>query len=98
MQLATNPETGNEEVAGYVMLDMPENETGPFRGGVEKLLVSPRWRERGVARRVMGFLEVVARREGRGLLVSCPFFLVCFLAGWEGFRRVGIGLRPRADA
>ncbi|PVH82617.1 acetyltransferase [Cadophora sp. DSE1049] len=69
MQLARNPETGKEEVAGYVMLAMPESETGPFRGGVEKLLVSPRWRERGIARRVMRVLEDVANREGRGLLM-----------------------------
>ncbi|KAG4414076.1 hypothetical protein IFR04_012777 [Cadophora malorum] len=69
MQLATNPETGKEELAGYVMLAMPESETGPFRGGVEKLLVSPRWREKGVARRVMGMLEEVAKKEGRGLLM-----------------------------
>jgi len=69
MQLATNPETGKEELAGYVMLAMPESETGPFRGGVEKLFVSPRWREKGVARRVMGMLEEVAKKEGRGLLM-----------------------------
>ncbi|KAG4440156.1 hypothetical protein IFR05_004365 [Cadophora sp. M221] len=69
MQLASDPKTGNEEVAGYVMLDMPESETGPFRGGVEKLLVSPRWREKGIARRVMRKLEEIARREGRGLLM-----------------------------
>ncbi|KAL2061930.1 hypothetical protein VTL71DRAFT_7308 [Oculimacula yallundae] len=69
MQMATNPETGKEEVAGYVMLAMPESETGPFRGSVEKLLVSPRWREKGVARRVMVLLEEVAVKEGRGLLM-----------------------------
>ncbi|KAH7313126.1 acetyltransferase, partial [Rhexocercosporidium sp. MPI-PUGE-AT-0058] len=69
MQLATSPGTGKEEVAGYVMLDMPESETGPFRGGVEKLLVSPRWRERGIARSVMGVLEEIAVKEGRKLLM-----------------------------
>ena len=70
MQLATSPATGHQELAGYVMLAMPESETGPFRGGVEKLLVSPRWREKGVARRVMVMLEELAKKEGRGLLVS----------------------------
>ncbi|KAK0102202.1 hypothetical protein ONS96_006163 [Cadophora gregata f. sp. sojae] len=68
MQLATSPETGKEELAGYVMLAMPVSETGMFRGGVEKLLVSPRWREKGAARRVMGLLEDIAKKEGRGLL------------------------------
>lgn len=61
-------ETG--ELAGFVSLYMPPGETGPFRGSVEKLLVSPEWRMRGVARAVMGKLEVVARGCGRTLLVS----------------------------
>lgn len=34
------------EVAGYVMLGKPVTETGPFRGSVEKLLVSPKFRLR----------------------------------------------------
>jgi ribosomal protein S18 acetylase RimI-like enzyme len=50
---------------------MPVTETGPFRGEVNKLMVSPRHRRRGIARRVMGLLEEVARERGRHLLVSC---------------------------
>ncbi|CZT03731.1 uncharacterized protein RAG0_10400 [Rhynchosporium agropyri] len=68
MQMAKDSKTGIEEVAGYVMLDMPQSETVPFRGGVEKLLVSPRWRQKGIARRVMEMLEEVALSENRGLL------------------------------
>jgi len=116
MQLATNVETGKEEVVGYVMckffrtnslpfaissriilsrdiwernfmlflerswlhacwlhcypVDMPFAETGPFRGVVEKLLVSPAWRKKGIARALMKKLEEVAQKEGRSLLVS----------------------------
>ncbi len=62
-------ETENE-VAGYVCLMMPNTETGPFRGEVNKLMVSPEHRRKGVARRVMGMLEGYAKGRGRGLLVS----------------------------
>jgi GNAT superfamily N-acetyltransferase len=58
------------EVAGYVCLMMPVTETGPFRGEVNTLMVNPRHRRKGVARRVMGLLEDVARERGRHLLVS----------------------------
>ena len=72
VQQATN-DAGQEEVAGFVVLShaKPVAETGPFRGEVEKLLVSPNYRRRGVARRLMRKLEEVARGEGRTLLVSC---------------------------
>ncbi|RMY47915.1 hypothetical protein D0865_08396 [Hortaea werneckii] len=56
------------EVAGFVSLDMPFSETGPFRGMVEKMLVSPRHRYKGVARRVMAELERVAIERGRTVL------------------------------
>jgi ribosomal protein S18 acetylase RimI-like enzyme len=59
-----------DELVGYVSLWMPPSETGPFRGAVEKLLVSPRWRYKGIARRLMARLEGVATEKGRGLLVS----------------------------
>lgn len=58
------------EVAGYVCLYMPPSETGPFRGEVEKLMVSPDHRFKGVARRVMGKLESEAVERGRWLMVS----------------------------
>ena len=49
MQMAVS-ESGQEELAGYVALGSQASETGPFRGSVEKLLVSPRYRRRGIAR------------------------------------------------
>lgn len=64
------------EVAGYVCLMMPQSETGPFRGMVNKLMVSPRFRRLGIARRVMGMLEEVARERRRELLVSHAVVLV----------------------
>ncbi|KAI7541396.1 hypothetical protein KC331_g8599 [Hortaea werneckii] len=56
------------EVAGFVSLDMPFSETGSFRGMVEKMLVSPHHRYKGVARRVMAELERVAVERGRTVL------------------------------
>lgn len=40
---------GQTKLAGFVMLAMPLTETGPFRGSVEKLLVSPNFRKRYVS-------------------------------------------------
>ena len=70
MQMAPNPNTGESEVAGFVMLGKPFAETGPFRGSVEKLLVLPEHRKKGFARALMLKLEEIAKAEGRGLLVS----------------------------
>jgi GNAT superfamily N-acetyltransferase len=72
MQMAPDSNTGEVELAGYVMLGMPFAQTGPFRGIVEKLLVLPVHRKKGIARALMLKLEEVARDEGRGLLVSVP--------------------------
>lgn len=62
-----------DEVAGYVGLKMPFAETGPFRGIVVKLMVSPKFRRMGIGRRVMQKLEEVAREKHRELLVSKGF-------------------------
>jgi len=59
-----------EVLAGYVTLHKPITETGPFRGPIEKLLVNPRFRFRGIARTMMRRAEVVGREHGRTLLVS----------------------------
>ncbi|KAI1608158.1 acyl-CoA N-acyltransferase [Exophiala viscosa] len=53
------------EVSGVVMLATPFSQTGPFRATVEKLLVSPLHRRRGVARALMTKLEDVALQNGR---------------------------------
>lgn len=70
MQLAPNPTTGQEEVAGVVMLDKPQTQTLPHTAWVEKLLVLPEWRRKGVTKRMMEKLEEIARGEERNLLVS----------------------------
>jgi GNAT superfamily N-acetyltransferase len=70
MQMATNPTTGKEEVAGVVMLDKPQSQTVPHTAWVEKLLVLPQWRRKGVTKGMMVKLEAVAKGEGRTLLVS----------------------------
>ena len=59
-----------KELAGFVMLHRTPSETGPFRASVEKLLVSSRFRNRGVARRVMAKLDDEARRTESWLLVG----------------------------
>lgn len=64
----------NSQATGIVMLQMNTTETGGFRGEVQKLLVSPQHRQRGIARRMMGKLEEVAKAEGRTLLVCFPCF------------------------
>ncbi|KAK2007765.1 acetyltransferase [Colletotrichum eremochloae] len=57
------------ELMGVVMLLMPYSETGPFRGFVEKLLISPKFRRRGGARMLMSALEGEAVQRGRTLLM-----------------------------
>jgi len=58
-----------EELAGFVMLGKPWSQTGPFRGYIEKLIVSSRYRQQGIAKRLMKKLEEVARSDGRILLM-----------------------------
>jgi GNAT superfamily N-acetyltransferase len=70
VQMVTSPTTGKEEVAGVVMLDKPQTQTVPHTAWVEKLLVLPEWRRKGVTKRMMLKLEEVAKVEGRTLLVS----------------------------
>ena len=67
--LAENNEKEGE-LMGYVCLMMPVTETGPFRGEVNQLMVSPNHRRKGVARRVMEKMEDVGRQRGRTMLVS----------------------------
>lgn len=56
-------------VAGVVSLYMPDTETGKHRSEVGRLLVSPDYRKRGLARELMGVLEEVARERERWLVV-----------------------------
>jgi GNAT superfamily N-acetyltransferase len=70
MQTTTNATTGKEEVVGVVMLDKTQTQTVPHTAWIEKLLVIPEWRRKGVTKKMMTKLEEVARKEGRWLLVS----------------------------
>lgn len=58
-------------VAGYVLLTLPTMEVAPFHGEVVHLMVSPKHRKKGVARRVMETLESVAKDREVKLLVGC---------------------------
>ncbi|KAJ6620051.1 acyl-CoA N-acyltransferase [Mycena sp. CBHHK59/15] len=66
MALAEDTE-GQQRLVGYVILYRPLTETGPFRGGVEKLLVSPNFRR--IARKLMERLEKEAKLKGQTLLM-----------------------------
>jgi len=57
------------QLMGVVMLRTPQSETGPFRGWVEMLLVSPKFRRKGAATALMAKLEEEAMNKGRTLLV-----------------------------
>jgi ribosomal protein S18 acetylase RimI-like enzyme len=67
MALAEDGE-GQEQLAGYVILYRPLTETGPFRGSVEKLLVSPNFRRR--------FVNVVGNPRRLG-------FIMFFAGDWR---------------
>jgi ribosomal protein S18 acetylase RimI-like enzyme len=68
-------EGGELELCGLVELGTPEAETGPFRGDVELLMVSPHHRRKGIAKKLMVALEECARQKGRTLLVIMPISL-----------------------
>lgn len=71
LQFAPSPKSDEDEpeLAGSVLLTMPPSITSPNKAKVEKLLVSPKHRRKGVARRLMALLEEVAVSKGRGLLL-----------------------------
>lgn len=93
-------------LAGTVMLDlaMPANQR--HRGEVERLLVHPGLRRRGIARALMARVEQEAAAEGRRLLTlhtgaGGPAEPLCHAMGWrEGGRIPGFALNadgtPRA--
>ena len=68
-------------VAGVVSLYMPDTETGKHRSEVGRLLVSPDYRKRGLARELMRVLEQVARERGRWMVVSFLHFI--FVTCWN---------------
>jgi ribosomal protein S18 acetylase RimI-like enzyme len=70
LALASSDGKQDTDVAGIVELGMSEAETGPFRGDLEMLMVSPKYRRRGLASKLLEALEDVAKEEKRTLLVS----------------------------
>ncbi|RFU26947.1 hypothetical protein B7463_g9384, partial [Scytalidium lignicola] len=57
-----------KELCGVIELGTPDADTGPFRGAVEMLMVSPAHRRLGLATKLMLKLEEIALQEGRTLL------------------------------
>ncbi|KAL0933157.1 Acetyltransferase [Colletotrichum truncatum] len=88
------------ELMGVVMLWMPYSETGPFRGFVEKLLISPKFRQRGGARMLMSALEGESLRRGRTLLMldtaaDSPAEAIYRKFGWTEVGRIpNYGISP----
>ncbi|KAI3331678.1 acetyltransferase [Xylariaceae sp. AK1471] len=58
-----------QELKSVVMLGMPQSEMYTHQGLVEKLMVSPSFRQRGAARSMMEFLEKEAANRGRKLIL-----------------------------
>ncbi|KAJ7351221.1 hypothetical protein DFH08DRAFT_935015 [Mycena albidolilacea] len=84
---------GAEQPAGFVILYRPLIEPSPFRGTVEKLLVSPKFHRRGLARKLMEKLEEEAKARTQTLLEDTGY------DDW-GLRRDGVsetGLYPDAS-
>ncbi|KAM0310394.1 hypothetical protein ACHAO8_008144 [Botrytis cinerea] len=64
------PKEGEKaQVAGVCMLSTPTCETGPHRGFVEKFMVDPEFRGKGVGTGIMRATEKVAEEMGAWLLM-----------------------------
>ncbi|KAJ2893838.1 putative acetyltransferase [Zalerion maritima] len=57
------------ELVGVATMVMPQTETGPFRGFIEKVFVSTKARRKGYGRRLMAAVEMEAVGRGRTLLM-----------------------------
>ncbi|KAI9899864.1 hypothetical protein N3K66_004126 [Trichothecium roseum] len=82
--------SGSQEafVAAVVMVSFPVVQTAPMRGLVQKLLVSPKRRRQGLARKVMAEMERAALERGKWHLtldaeVGAPSELVYPRLGYE---------------
>ncbi|HEX2021249.1 MAG TPA: GNAT family N-acetyltransferase [Candidatus Thermoplasmatota archaeon] len=62
-----------DALVGSVQLEPARRETAPHRAEVQKLLVDPRARRRGVARALMARAEAAALARGRTLLLLDTF-------------------------
>lgn len=61
----TAPDIGGLVLTGTVSLALPSSETGPFRGLIGNLFVSPAHRRQGIARRLLASIEDHAFKHGR---------------------------------
>ncbi|GMA64184.1 GNAT family N-acetyltransferase [Alicyclobacillus fastidiosus] len=59
----------NGEVIGTVQLQLSTKQNGKHRAEIAKLMVHPKARRLGIARRLMGTAEDTAVQEGRSLIV-----------------------------
>lgn len=78
----------DEELTGTVSLSMPASETGPFRGLVQNLFVSPFHRRQSLAGRLLDELERGALEHGRWNLMldtmqGSPAEALYHKLGWE---------------
>ncbi|PVB60529.1 GNAT family N-acetyltransferase [Labrenzia sp. 011] len=81
-----------EEIAGVVMLMLADQDNGRHRAEVAKLMVHPRHRRKGLARKLMTAIDSLARAQDRWLLVldtvtgdrAEKLYPAC------GYRKVGI--------
>jgi GNAT superfamily N-acetyltransferase len=62
-------EDGQGRIVGTVQLITSQPENQPHRADVSKLLVHRAARRRGIAQRLMGYLEAVATTHGKSVLV-----------------------------
>ncbi|KAI0450441.1 acyl-CoA N-acyltransferase [Xylaria acuta] len=81
------------ELKGVVMLRMPQTETFTHQGHLEKLMVSPSYRQRGAARAMIRFLETEAVHRGRKLImlsteVGSPAETIYPKLGYAAYGRV----------
>lgn len=67
---STDSDESFGDLLGCVILASQQTETRPSMASVEKLLVSPNSRGKGIARRLMTELEGAAKSEGCNILVS----------------------------
>ncbi|KAK1240192.1 hypothetical protein MKX08_007634 [Trichoderma sp. CBMAI-0020] len=67
--LASSDDKQEADIAGIVELGMTEADTGPFRGDLEMLMVSPKYRRRGSANKLIDELEEIAKEEKKTLLL-----------------------------
>ncbi len=76
------------EVSGIISLSLPTSQTGPFRGLVQKLFVSPLHRRKHIATRLVAELEARALELGRWNLMldtiaGTPAEAMYSKHGWE---------------